>query len=155
MLKDYLKWRGNLHDREAPLFLTYRRKPCTDNGRAFGGQNKTGFRAAKRRAGAAILERGEQEYRRLLQLGRRADATAAHNEAKSEAELLGKVNQHWFRHALATKMVRRDPRATMEQGGWLDIRSVVGYSHDAPEWRRQLVEEMDDMAARRRTEATP
>jgi hypothetical protein len=40
------------------------------------------------------------------------------------------VAQHWFRHRLATLMLRRDPRATMEQGGWLDIRSVIGYSHD-------------------------
>jgi hypothetical protein len=40
VLKDYLKWRGKLHDREAPLFLTYRRKPYVDNGRAWGGQNK-------------------------------------------------------------------------------------------------------------------
>jgi hypothetical protein len=33
----------------------------------------------------------------------------------------------------------------MEQGGWLDIRSVTGYAHHAPEWRQQLVEEMDDL----------
>jgi len=26
VLKEYLKWRGRLHDREAPLFLTPRRK---------------------------------------------------------------------------------------------------------------------------------
>jgi hypothetical protein len=42
-------------------------------------------------------------------------------------------------------MLRKDPRATMEQGGWLDIRSVIGYSHDVPEYRRQLVAEMDEM----------
>jgi hypothetical protein len=58
--------------------------------------------------------------------------------------LLGKVTQHWFRHRLATSMPRKDPRAAMEQGGWLDIRSVIGYSHDVPEYRRQLVAEMDD-----------
>jgi hypothetical protein len=53
--KDYLKWRGALHEREAPLFLTHRRKPYVDNGREGGGQNKTGFNAAKRRAQKAIL----------------------------------------------------------------------------------------------------
>jgi hypothetical protein len=26
---------------------------------------------------------------------------------------------------------------------WLDIRSVIGYSHDVPEYRWQLVAEMD------------
>ncbi|HEY7242570.1 MAG TPA: hypothetical protein VH678_01640, partial [Xanthobacteraceae bacterium] len=40
-------------------------------------------------------------------------------------------------------MLRRDPRAAMEQGGWLDVRSVIGYAHDVPEYRRQLVNEMD------------
>jgi hypothetical protein len=30
------------------------------------------------------------------------------------AELLCKVTQHWFRHRLATLMLRHDPRATME-----------------------------------------
>jgi hypothetical protein len=49
VLNDYLKWRGKLHEREAPLFLTWRRKPYVDNGRASGGPNKTGFNAAKRR----------------------------------------------------------------------------------------------------------
>jgi hypothetical protein len=33
----------------------------------------------------------------------------------------------------ATLMLRKDPRATMEQGSWLDIRSVIGYAHDVPE----------------------
>ncbi len=42
-------------------------------------------------------------------------------------------------------MLRKDPRAAMEQGGWLDIRSVIGYSHDVPEYRRQLVAEADDI----------
>jgi hypothetical protein len=37
-------------------------------------------------------------------------------------------------------MLRKD-RAAMEQGGWHDIRSVIGYSHDVPEYRRQLVAE--------------
>jgi hypothetical protein len=63
---------------------------------------------------------------------------------------MGKVTQHWFRHRLATILLRKDPRAAMEQGGWLDIRSVIGYSHDVPEYRRQLVAEMDDAATVRR-----
>jgi hypothetical protein len=37
-------------------------------------------------------------------------------------------------------------KLAMEQGGWLDIRSVIGYSHDVPEYRRQLVAEIDDAA---------
>jgi hypothetical protein len=34
----------------------------------------------------------------------------------------------------------------MEQGGWLDIRSVMGF-YDVPEYRRKLVMEADDMDA--------
>jgi hypothetical protein len=36
----------------------------------------------------------------------------------------------------------------MEQGGWLDICSVISYSHDVPEYRRQLVAEMDGAVCR-------
>lgn len=145
VLKDYLKWRGNLHDREAPLFLTYRRKPYTDNGKSSGGQNKTGFRSAKRRAAAGIVADGEAAYKRLMRAGRSEAAAEARNQAQADAELVRKMTQHWFRHMLAQKLLRRDPRAAMEQGGWLDIRSVMGYSQDAPEYRRKLVQEMDDM----------
>jgi integrase len=145
ILKDYLKWRGKLHDREAPLFLTYRREPYTDNGKASGGQNKTGFRAAKRRAAQKLLEDGEAAYAKLMKAGRSKAAQDARQGAQADAELIQRMTQHWFRHMLAQRWLRRDPRATMEQGGWLDIRSVMGYSADAPEYRRQLVVELDDM----------
>jgi integrase-like protein len=145
ILKEYLKWRGRLHDREAPLFLTFRRQPYTDNGKTGGGQNKTGFNAAKRRSARTIIEAGEAAYTRLVGRGNRKAAIEARDHATADAALIGKVTQHWFRHMLAQKMLRRDPRAAMEQGGWLDIRSVIGYSHDAPEYRRQLVNELDDM----------
>jgi hypothetical protein len=42
--------------------------------------------------------------------------------------------------------LRPIPRAAMEQGGWLDIRSVIGYAQDVPAHRRQLVADMDDLA---------
>ena len=37
ILKEYSAWRGKLHDREAQLFLTWRREPYCS------GKNKTGF----------------------------------------------------------------------------------------------------------------
>jgi hypothetical protein len=47
---------------------------------------------------------------------------------------------HWFRHLLATTMVGLgDLHAAMDQGGWLDVRSVMGYSHDVPDRRRAVV----------------
>jgi hypothetical protein len=39
--------------------------------------------------------------------------------------------------------------STMEQVGWLDMRSVIGYTHDVPEYRRELVVGMDDFVASR------
>ncbi len=145
ILRDYLKWRGGLHKREEPLFLTPKGKPYINNGRAYGGQNKTGFRAARRRAVAAILADGQAEAKRLSARDERKAAANALAQAAADAELVGKITQHWFRHRLATLMLRRDPRSTMEQGGWLDMRSVMGYAHDAPEYRRQLVADLDDM----------
>lgn len=145
ILRDYLKWRGGLHRREEPLFLTPARKPYADNGRDGGGQNKTGFRAARRRAVAAIISKGEAEAKRLNAQGARKAAAEATDKAMSDAELVGKITQHWFRHRLATLLMRRDPRTAMAQGGWLDPRSVMGYSHDVPEYRRQVVAELDDL----------
>jgi Phage integrase family len=147
ILKEYLKWRGMLQDREAPLFLTFRRRPYTHNGKSYGGQNKTAFRAARRRACAAIIAAGECEAARLRAAGKPRAASAALEQATADAALLGRVTQHWFRHLLATRLIRSDPRATMEQGGWLDIRSVMGYVQDVAEHRRRLVIDLDDLAA--------
>jgi hypothetical protein len=43
------------------------------------------------------------------------------------------------------RLMRADPRAAMEQGGWFDIRSVIGYSAEMPEHRRRLVADLDDL----------
>jgi hypothetical protein len=150
ILKEYLKWRGRLHDREAPLFLTPRRKPYAFNNRDGGGQNKTAFNGAKRRACEAILAAGEAQAARLRKTGNRKGAEATRQRAAADAELVGKVTQHWFRHLFATKMLRLDPRAAMEQAGWLDIRSLIGYAQDVPEHRRKLVAGMDDLAGQPR-----
>ncbi len=146
ILKDYLNWRGKLADREGPLFLTYRRKPYADNGRAYGGQNKTAFKAARRRAIGSIQGAAEAKAAQLSAAGKTKDAEAVRDQAQADAVLLGRVTQHWFRHLLATCLLRRDPRAAMEQGGWLDIRSVIGYAQDVPAHRRQLVADMDELA---------
>ena len=142
ILRDYVKWRGNLHDREAPLFLTFRRKPYTDTGGAWGGQNKTGFNAAKRRAAEAVLNDAQEAAAKLGDTSRKK---AILNEAQADAVLLKSMTQHWFRHMLASRMLRDgDIRAAMEQGGWLDPRSVIGYTHDVPEFRRSVVSNFDD-----------
>lgn len=145
VLKQYLKWRGGLHRRTEPLFLTYRRKPYKFNGRKAGGQNKTGFRAAKRRAIETLRTRAKAEAERLQRLRRRKAAEEMLNRAEADAALLAKVTQHWFRHRIATILIRKDPRGAMEQGGWLDIRSAMGYAHDVPEHRHRLVADADDL----------
>lgn len=137
VLRDYLKWRGNLHDREGALFLTWLKQPYVDNGRAWGGQNKTGFHAARRRARRVILDEAFAEARILRERDRQA-ALELLLHAREDARLLRKVTQHWFRHMLATRM-RGDLRAAMEQGGWKDQRSLLGYTHDVPAERRAIV----------------
>lgn len=147
ILEQYLAWRGRLHDRQAPLFLTHRRKPYADNGRDGGGQNKTGFNAAKRRAIARVTAEASSAARALRRAGDREAARELLAGARNDAELLARVTQHWFRHRLATLLVRQDPRGAMEQGGWLDPRSLMAYAHDVPEHRAELVREADDLVA--------
>src|SRR5262249_42300309 len=84
ILRDYLKGRGRLPEREAPLFPTHRRKPYTDNGRAAGGQNKGGFAGARRRAQTALLARARAEERRLRRLARCKEADAVRDQAAAD-----------------------------------------------------------------------
>jgi integrase len=144
ILKDYLRWRGPFVAKDAPLFVTPAGKPYAFR-RGGGGQNKSGFNGAKRRAQAGIRGRGAALPRRCRRAGDRKGAWAAIAAARDDAALLGRVTQHWFRHRLATLLLRQDPRAAMEQGGWLDIRSVMGYALDVPEHRHKLVTAMDDL----------
>ncbi|MCI0430211.1 MAG: site-specific integrase [Rhodospirillales bacterium] len=141
VVADYLKWRGNLQDREAPLFLTQRHKPYKPNGGAWGGQNKTAFNGMKRRAIQRIRKQAAAEARRLRLVGQRDTAIELVQAAKAEAALVAQVTQHWFRHLLATTIMgdSGDIRSAMEQGGWQDPRSVIGYTHDVPERRRALI----------------
>lgn len=133
VLRRYLQWRGSLHDREAPLFLTHRKKIYANNGTAYGGQNKTAFNAMKRRTIRTLL-------RKSVTARRNADAETA-NKLKADARLVSSVTQHWFRHLLATSMLSSgaDVRSVMDQGGWRDLGTMLGYSHDVPEHRRELV----------------
>lgn len=155
LMAAYLEWRGELHDREAPLFLTPRRDArgrrlaYADNGREWGGQNKTAFNGMKRRAVAAVRLDAARSARSLYRQGRTDAAKEAIGAAKARASLIAQITQHWFRHALATVMLSRgaDLRAVMEQGGWLDPASVIGYSHDVPERRRAIVNMLGELPA--------
>ncbi len=69
--------------------------------------------------------------------------------ARADGKLLAKVTQHWFRHLLATRM-RYDLKSAMEQGGWRDERSVLGYVIDVPEGRRAIVNGFEDFTRGRR-----
>jgi site-specific recombinase XerD len=142
-LLDYLELRGGrLDDREQPFFLTDEGLPYTDNGKTAGGQNKSAFNGMKRRTVRTIRAHGAAEAQRLRHTGDRRGAAAAITAAKDQAILVGSVTQHWLRHKLATDMVSLtgDLRAAMAQGGWKDVQSVMGYIHDVPARRRQLID---------------
>src|SRR5262249_50299510 len=143
VMRGCLAWRGHLEDREAPVFLTDKREPYVYNGKAAGGQTKTAFKGMVRRTRAALRRAALAEAARLRRLGEGKAARAQWVEARSDIALLGQLTPHWFRHLLATTMLASgDLRSTMEQGGWLDARSVMGYSHDVPQRRRALVGQM-------------
>jgi site-specific recombinase XerD len=140
-LLEYARHRGNLEDREGPFFLTDEGVPYVHNGKAWGGQNKSAFNGMKRRTVKAIRSKGAAEALDYRRQGERPAAWAAIARAKDQARLVGSVTQHWFRHLLATTMqAKGDLRSVMEQGGWRDVQSVIGYTHDVPSHRRQLVD---------------
>lgn len=149
LMRDYLEWRGDLHDREAPLFVTPRkdargkRLPYANNERAYGGQNKRAFSGMKQRAIKALRTKAASEAIMLWRAGKRDHAKSLVVEAKAKASLIAQVTQHWFRHLVATLL---DTDTAMEQGGWRDHSSVKGYKHDVPERRRERVNAMIDMS---------
>ncbi len=142
-LRDYLKIRGRLWDREGPLFLTNRGKPYkTENG--LSGHNRTAFNNAKARAVAA---RRRQALGRALELratGAIAEARQVIGQAWADMKLMRKITQHWFRHLLATTMMalRASVRDGMDQGGWLTVESYMAYAHHVPDVRRAVVEQL-------------
>jgi hypothetical protein len=143
VMRDYLAWRGNLFDREAPLFLTHFRRPYRDNGKAAGGQTKTAFKGMVKRTIAALRRAALTDAVELRRRGEGRTARQHWAAAKSDIALLTQLTPHWFRHLLATTMVGLgDLQAAMDQGGWLDVRSVMGYSHDVPDRRRAVVAAM-------------
>ena len=143
VMRDYLAWRGNLFDREAPLFLTHFWRPYRDNGKAAGGQTKTAFKGMVKRTIVSVRRTGLTYAAELRRRGEGRAARQHWGAARSDIALLTQLTPHWFRHLLATTMVGLgDLQAAMDQGGWLDVRSVMGYSHDVPDRRRAVVAAM-------------
>jgi len=131
----YLRHRGRLQDREGPLFLT-------DRGKAYKGrENKTAFNAMKRRAIRTFRRQLAGELRRIRAAGDRGPAREVHAAGRDRLIVMRDVTQHWFRHNLATQILanKGDVRVAMDQAGWLDVRSVMGYAHDVPQHRRAVV----------------
>jgi len=139
-LRQYLSWRGNLHDREGPLFLTDAREPFSLA--LTSGQNRTAFNGMKRRARRALRRQGMARARAMAVGGQREKAAVIVAQLRRDHRLIKNITQHWFRHNLATKM-RGNIRDAMDQGGWIDERSVLGYMTDVPEHRRGLVNVLD------------
>lgn len=138
VLREYLQWRGNLHQRKAPLFLTYKRKPYSARGRERGwsGFNKTAFNAMKMRAIRSLL--------RASVRCRRAGDHAQADQLRADARLVRQFTQHWLRHWFATHaMAMAIPiKLVMTQAGWRDERSVSRYEQDVEDVRRALVSSM-------------
>jgi len=134
-LRRYLRHRGRLQDREGPLFLT-------DRGKAYKGrENKTAFNAMKRRAIRTFRHQLAGELRRIRAASDRGLAREVHAAGQDRLIVMRDVTQHWFRHNLATQILanKGDVRVAMDQAGWLDVRSVMGYAHDVPQHRRAVV----------------
>jgi integrase len=141
-LREYMKIRGRLWEREGPLFLTPRGRPYTANG--LSGQNRTAFNGARARAIVARRRQALEVASELRRRGHQDDARAVIGQAWSDIQLMGKITQHWFRHLLATTMMAMAApvRVGMNQGGWLEVESYMAYAHDVPEVRRTFVDRL-------------
>lgn len=108
-------------DRAGPAFLTDRGFPYADTERKWGGQIKTGFRSACRRA-AEIIE-------------------AEWGEA-DRAAVVRRATPHWLRHSFAMNLLEKgvDPWTVMQGGRWEDMRSFRHYLHEVPAHVRAAIE---------------
>jgi site-specific recombinase XerD len=133
---DYLRRRGTVRDREAPLFVTPSGKPYSRRGHdaGTGGQNKNAFRGMRCRTVKSLL--------RLSVQARRADDLDTALRLRADARLVAQVTQHWFRHMLSTSLLSRgtDLRTVMSQGGWRDPRSALRYAHTVTKVQRAAVD---------------
>jgi hypothetical protein len=156
VMREYLNWRGVPKDLEEPLFVTHLHQPYADNGKSGGGQTWSAFHGMVRRASATLRRTALREAAALRRQGRGAAARARWAAAQADIALLAQLTPHWFRHLLATTMMAEgDVRSTMEQGGWLDMRSVLAYTHDVPRRRRALVGQMPAPASWQQRAAVP
>lgn len=151
-VRDYLKIRGRLWDREGPLFLTRAGKPY-NTANDLSGHNRTAFANAKRRANAVRRRQALAEALALRRQGRIDEARQAIARARNDLQLLALVTQHWFRHLLATTMMalKASVRDGMDQGGWLTVESYMAYAHDVPDVRRAVVDRLPLAIAKKET----
>lgn len=118
-VREYLAWRGRLEAREEPLFLDHYHRPYGLGVKGSRGRNKTAFNNGRKAAVTALRAADRHE----------------------DADLIAQVTQHWLRHWVATNLVATGATKTaMEQGGWLDIRSLMRYAHDVPTERRNTID---------------
>lgn len=151
-LREYLKIRGRLWNREGPLFLTRSGEPYKANG--LSGQNRTAFAGARARAQVARRRQALEEALQLRRQGQPEAARAAIGQAWADLQLMRQITQHWFRHLLATTLMARGApvRVGMDQGGWLEVESYMAYAHDVPEVRRSIVADLPIGATAKKAE---
>lgn len=110
---------ANLPHRIGPVFLKDDGKPYVDRERKAGGQIKTGFRGACKRAGLVIRDEEKD-----------CDVPA--------------ITPHDLRHTFATWFysLTKDPFLLRDEGGWATVKMVERYAHLMPS---TLVPEIKDV----------
>jgi hypothetical protein len=146
-MTEYLKWRKEQvrAGRVGPgsnerLFLSHKGRPYKENGSQWGTQNKTGFNAAKRRAIKTVGERYDNAIAEMKAANDRNEVDRLMRLKEDDLNILSRLTQHWLRHKFATEAGRSDLRAAMLQGGWRDVRSIMGYLIADAEYQRAIVE---------------
>ena len=151
-MEEYLAWRtvqlrlGRVAPgSNQPLFLTYKGKPYKPNQGAWGTQNKTGFKGARRRAIKSVTKAYDEAIDAMRTAGDIVEAERLAHLKADDLKILGEITQHWLRHKFATDIGRFDLQAAKRQGGWKSVKSVLGYLIPDAEYQRQLVEDRDSV----------
>jgi hypothetical protein len=106
--------------------------------------------AAKRRAIKDISKDYDEAIAATTAAGDVREADKLRRSKDDDITLMRRFTQHWLRHLFATDAGRKDLRAAMAQGGWLDARSVTGYLISDAEYQRDVVEQRGSPASVRK-----
>ena len=139
-LKDYLNWRGDLQQRDEPLFLTDQHRRYK---RRRGDQNRKAIASMKRKAIKTLRREAAAEAATLRASGQPDQARCVWAKAQYEASLVASFSQHDLRRWFATNALQHmSIDEVRRQGGWRSLAALRRYLLGAPKYRQGMVQQL-------------